>query len=333
MVRKIAPMILIGMLMLVGLTPGCQKGGKEQKADEGPFTGDPTTVVGKVGDAEIQLKEVTERYESMKKNPMPASAGLSERQLQRKALDDIIDRKLLYVAAQKAGLTPPAEQVDQELQGFKARFPSAEQFLGWLGQQGLTEETAREQFSIDLAIQNYLKEKLPDTARVGPEQARAYYDQHPERFQTGERVHARHILVKVATGAGEEEKAQAQRKAQRLLGRVRGGADFASLARDSSDCPSAARGGDLGEFGRGQMVPPFEEAAFKLDSAQVSDVVETQFGYHIIRSEGHVPARLVPYDPRVEDWAGRQVRIEHRNDLVKKLIDELRAGAKIQRKI
>lgn len=77
--------------------------------------------------------------------------------------------------------------------------------------------------------------------------------------------------------------AEAQTQIQQLHSEIQGGADFADLARQHSDCPSSAKGGDLGSFGRGQMVGPFEEAAFGMQVGQTSGVVETPFGYHIIQ--------------------------------------------------
>ncbi len=102
-------------------------------------------------------------------------------------------------------------------------------------------------------------------------------------------VSASHILLmyqgsarSTATRSQEEAKAQIQE----LKSRLDEGGDFAELAQKHSDCPSGRRGGDLGQFGRGQMVAPFEQSAFGMDVGQVSDVVETDFGYHIIKRTG-----------------------------------------------
>ena len=99
-------------------------------------------------------------------------------------------------------------------------------------------------------------------------------------------VRASHILLMYKgsmRSSASRSKEQAQQQIQQLAGPLAGGGDFASLAREHSDCPSSAKGGDLGSFGRGQMVGPFEDAAFGLEVGQTSGVVETPFGYHIIQ--------------------------------------------------
>jgi peptidyl-prolyl cis-trans isomerase D len=125
-----------------------------------------------------------------------------------------------------------------------------------------------------------------------------YYELHKEeQFSEPEQVRARHILVKVAADASPETKAAARKKAEELLDKVKAGGDFAALAKKNSDDPgSAAQGGDLGSFPRGRMAPAFEAAAFALEPGGVSDVVETPFGFHIIKVEEHRQAGPKPLE-------------------------------------
>lgn len=104
-----------------------------------------------------------------------------------------------------------------------------------------------------------------------------------------EQVQASHILLMYkgsARSTATRSKEEAEAKIKELKNELAGGADFAALAKQHSDCPSGERGGDLGAFGRGQMVRPFEEAAFQMQVGEVSDVVETDFGYHLIKRTG-----------------------------------------------
>lgn len=121
--------------------------------------------------------------------------------------------------------------------------------------------------------------------QISDEQLQDYYDDNQSRYVQEEQVRARHILVKVPKDASKKVEQEAKKKIEGLLARVKAGEDFAKLAKENSDCPSASKGGDLGFFGRGQMAKPFEEVAFSLPVGEVSDIVKTEFGYHIIKVE------------------------------------------------
>ena len=122
-----------------------------------------------------------------------------------------------------------------------------------------------------------------------------YYRRHLDRFEIQEQVKAAHILIRVDQKAGAEQRATKRKLAEKILAEAKAGKDFAELARKYSDDPgSAAKGGDLGTFPRGAMVKPFEQAAFSLKPGEISGVVETPFGYHIIKSEGYIEAGLKP---------------------------------------
>ena len=122
----------------------------------------------------------------------------------------------------------------------------------------------------------------------------AYYNAHIEDYKVKEQVKARHILIAVPQGADAKTDAAAKAKAEGILKQLRAGGDFAALAKANSDDPSKENGGDLGTFGRGAMVPPFEQAAFALQPGQISDVVKTNFGYHIIQVQQHDQAHVKP---------------------------------------
>jgi peptidyl-prolyl cis-trans isomerase D len=125
---------------------------------------------------------------------------------------------------------------------------------------------------------------------VADAEVQEYYDGHQAEFTQEEQARARHILIRVEEGADEATKSEARKRADAALARVKAGEDFGKVATETSEDSSAARGGDLGFFKRGMMVPPFEEAAFGLQPGQTSEIVETQFGLHIIKLEEHTPA-------------------------------------------
>jgi peptidyl-prolyl cis-trans isomerase D len=135
------------------------------------------------------------------------------------------------------------------------------------------------------------------TPAVPDQQVMQYYQGHQKDYQVPEEVKVRHILIKVDAGADPKVDAAAKQKAENLLKQIKGGADFAALAKANSDDPgSKEQGGELGMIQRGVTVPPFEKAAFGLEPGQISDVIKTQFGYHIIKVEEKQTAHLKSLD-------------------------------------
>ena len=144
-----------------------------------------------------------------------------------------------------------------------------------------------------------------------------------------QKLKASHILIKVKPDASEAEKAEAMKKIKAAQEKLKKGDDFAEVAKASSEGPTATKGGDLGYFGRGQMVGPFEETAFSLEPGKVSDVVKTQFGYHIIKAVDKKPETTIPFEtvkPRIEQY----LKQEEVQKEVKKYIDNLRKEAKVE---
>lgn len=148
------------------------------------------------------------------------------------------------------------------------------------------------------------------SATAAEGQARNIYKAHPERFAVEEQVHVRHILI-----AGTDDAARTQ--AEKLVADLRGGADFAALAKErSADKGSAARGGDLGFFGKGKMVPEFEQAAFALKKNEISGPVQSKFGFHVLQLLDRKPA-------------GQQAFAEVRDALVKEVIEQAQAEGRV----
>ena len=140
------------------------------------------------------------------------------------------------------------------------------------------------QIMTDQVLQKSYMKQLMDQIKIGDDEIKSYYTQNKDKYKQEEQVRARHILVKTE----EEAKAIAEE--------LKTGKDFAELAKAKSTCPSSRRGGDLDWFGKGQMAPEFEKAAFALQKGQVSDIVHTDFGYHIIKLDDRKEAGLQPFE-------------------------------------
>jgi peptidyl-prolyl cis-trans isomerase C len=220
------------------------------------------------------------------------------------ALESLINQELLYQEGKKEGLETEDADVEAEVAKVKQNFPTQEAFEQVLKMQGLTEPKFIVMVKRVMTMRDTIKVKVQPLAKaVTDKEIQDYYEANKEKFSESEQVKARHILIKTAQNASEEEKAIAKNKIDAILKEVRDGGDFAELAKKDSECPSAPQGGDLGFFSRGQMVKPFEDVAFALQPGQVSDVVETEFGYHIIRVD--------------EKKSGKELKLEEVQDRIK----------------
>jgi len=167
-------------------------------------------------------------------------------------------------------------------------------------------------YTEEILAQSLLRKEI-EKINITDEDVKSYYKVNEKSFVTPEMVKARHILVKVDKSASEEEKKKAREKAEDILKKIKAGEDFAKLAGEVSDDPgSKVKGGDLGFFGRGRMVKPFEEAAFSLKPGEVSGLVETQFGFHIIKVEERKEAGVEPFEAVKE-----KVRTKLQNEVTK----------------
>jgi peptidyl-prolyl cis-trans isomerase C len=224
----------------------------------------------------------------------------------RGILDQLIGLKLLQQESATRKITVPDADVDARLAAIKKQFGSEDIFVQTLLQRHLTLDQIKTDTRRDLMVSKLLENELANKIAVTPEQVQDFYAKNPERFKQGERVHASHILLSYPQGADAAAKAQVRAKAEQVLKEVKNGGDFATLAKKYSQDPgSAPNGGDLGFFQQGQMVGPFNEVAFKLAPGVTSDLVETQFGLHIIKVAEKQPARDVPLEevrPQVEKF-------------------------------
>jgi peptidyl-prolyl cis-trans isomerase C len=182
----------------------------------------------------------------------------------------------------------------------------------------------------DMTVQKLIDTAIADKVAVKPEQLTDFYTKNPDQFKQPERVRASHILIMVPKGADPAAKNAARSKAADILKDVKAGKDFAALAKQHSQDPgSAQNGGDLGFFQPGQMVGPFNDAAFSLAPGSISDLVETEFGFHIIKVAEKQAARTVPLDevrPQLEQYLQRQNR-EKETDA---FVSGLKAKGKIE---
>jgi len=258
-------------------------------------------------------------------------AGAEDPYMYRQAMQQSIVRELLFQEAVKRKIKADDARVEQTYNEARVQFKDDKAWAAMLKQQGLDPQSFRNELRVHHTIQALLSQVASEApAPATDQEAQAFYESHPAVFDTGERVKASHILVRVPEGTAGPRKEELRKKAEGILSRVRAREDFATLAKESSEDPGSAQsGGDLGAFGRGQMVPPFEQAAFALKPGEVSGVVETPFGFHIIKVSERIPARRLAF-PEVKERLKMEMAQQKRQQAQQSYLNSLRAKAKIE---
>jgi len=188
----------------------------------------------------------------------------------------------------------------------------------------------REDIKKGVYINAYLeKDVFTKLTTVTEDQKKQEYEANKDKLNVPDDVRASHILIKAGEKATPEEKQKAKEKIDALRARAMSGEDFAKLAKENSEDGSAQNGGDLGYFRKGEMVKPFEDAAFGLEKGQISPVVETQFGYHVIKTTDKRPAHTLTYDEVSKDIEQFLTNKQKREE-INKTVESLKKNAKIE---
>jgi len=246
--------------------------------------GSPTDPVVKVNGTVVTRGEVDRAMKVLTAQSQTGMNGGGAKPTEDMVIDQLVSTELLYQAGEKLAIPDLDKQVSAKVAEGKARFPNEKAYDNALKGADLTPKLLETEIRKGIIINNLVQKEIAPKATVSEEETKKFYDDNKETlFKRPEQVRASHILCGVDPKASKEEKEKAKEKADKLLKEIKGGKDFAELAKTNSTCPSKAQGGDLGFFGKGQMVPAFESAAFALKPGEVSNVVETQFGYHIIK--------------------------------------------------
>lgn len=250
-------------------------------------------------------------------------------EFKKELLGLMVDQELLYQAAVKGGFAASDQQVEEEFAKGSQGFKSPEEFEAALARNGMDKTSYSSFLKRRISVDKMLQEQIAKDVKVTDAEMDAFYTGNIEKFATPEQARARHILVKMESGATAEQKAAAKKKIEEVLVKAREGVDFAELAKVYSEGPSAPQGGDLGLFTRGRMVPTFEEAAFSMKAGEISGVVETQFGYHIIKVEERKAAGTAGKE-EVADRIRQFLSQQKLSEAVMARLETLRGDAKIE---
>jgi len=292
----------------------------------------PATVLVDVDGNKLTVKEADEQIKPMlganaDKMGDDMIARLMPR-LRQQAVERFVVRTLLTAEADRKGIKAEAADLDDAIATIKTRLPPGMTLNDALKKEGLTEPELRTNLVTEVRFKKLIESEVPTNRAPSDAEVSRYYEENKSRFVAPESVEARHILVKVPEEATAEVKTQKKAKAEDLRKQLVDGADFDKLARENSDCPSKTSGGNLGSFGRGQMVKPFEDAAFSQPVKQIGPVVETVFGYHIIEVLDRTAAKTNSLD-EVKARLSETLKQRTQMETVNKYLVALRAKSKI----
>jgi len=287
-------------------------------------------------DAEAQAD--FERFNAQGAKLPPQLLDQIKKQIRQRTLERLIIQELLDEEIKKKGIKVTDADVIEHFKkiGAQQNPPmSIEDIKALFETRGKDFEEIKQQMKNSRAMkyQKLMEAEFAGKINFTEQDALKYYNEHKDQFRTPEQVRARHILIRPDLSDPNvdpnQAKAKAKAQAEELLNKIKKeGADFATLAKTYSDCPSGKNGGDLGYFERGKMVPAFEKAAFALKPGQVSDIVETRFGYHIIRVEDHKQASEMSFE-EAKAKILNQLEDNKRREIAQQYIESLKAKADI----
>jgi len=293
----------------------------------------PGATVVEVDGTSLSEAEVSERVNRMM-TARRLSALPSEQQAQARstlrdnAIESFVAQTLLANEAGRRKLTADVAKIEETLTSIKAQIPEGLTFEQALQNVGLDEQKLRAQIERDLVINQLIESQMAGLPEVSTQQVAEFYTAEQSNFEQPESVNARHILVACEPTAADEVKAEKRALAEGYRKQLVDGADFAEMAKEHSEGPSSTSGGDLGNFTRGRMVPPFDEAAFAQEIGEIGEIVETQFGFHIIEVTAKQAAGLQSLDD-VRDQIVSFLARKQQQEAAVAFIDGLKAKARI----
>jgi|GEM_PF-307201 len=288
--RKSTDILAAGVFILLGLAAN-------------PAAGAETVdrIVGKVNDNIITFSEVEERAialsNRLESDPSRApSQPPTKDELMQQALDLYIEEKLLIEEGKKKDLKVEEAQVDKAVKGIQAQNHLSDDTLEqMLAREGVTFDAYKDQIRNQIMISQVRKTQFKNRMRISKKRLKKYYRTHLKDFRTPTKIHARHILFILDKDLSKSARELKREKAREVLREIRSGADFNKMAQIYSEDVSAPKGGDLGVLEEGKMLKPFQDAAFQLTVGEVSPIIETPYGLHLIKVDKKIPGKTLSF--------------------------------------
>jgi len=246
-----------------------------------------------------------------------------------RAQEILIKKELYFQEAKKQGYVVSRAEIDEGVKKVEQRFKSRDEFQQALKASGFTLKAYESNLERNLLIAKFESREITEKARLTDAALAEYFEKHKGDFLKPESFRIRHILLKVDPAASQEERSKLKQEAEGVLEKARKGDDFWDLAYKYSQDDWRVKGGDLGLVHKGRLDSALEDAGFKLEKGQISDVVETIHGYHILKLEDKFPATQLSF-AEVKDKLRGQLESSRKKDLEEQLLKRLKESAKIE---
>lgn len=270
--------------------------------EEKPAASD--TVVARVNDNTITRGKLNEAVEEATQGLTRMGDAVTPEQrtqIEKQVLDQLIGQELMIEKSKSIQVPEMEAKVKEQIDKAKQMLGDEKAYEAQLQQMNLTEASLKEKIAEGLRMKTLIDQQIRSKIDIADNEIKQFYDAHPEYFAKPAEVRASHILVQVPEKADDKVKAEKKAAIDKAHERVTKGEDFAKVASEVSEDPgSKGQGGDLGYFGPGRMVPEFEKAAFALKTNEISPVVTSKFGYHIIKVTDNKPPGTVSLDQSKE---------------------------------
>jgi peptidyl-prolyl cis-trans isomerase C len=273
-----------------------------------------------------ELERAIRNVEQRAGRPVPAE---QRDQVFRGVLNELLNFKLVQAEGKARGITVTDQEIDERIAEIRKQVPNDEAFQQALKQRQMTVGDLRNETRTEILVNKTMESEIASKVVVSQADLDEYYKQNPDQFKQPEQLRASHILFSVDSSATADFRKTTRDQAEGVLKRAKAGEDFAALAKQYSKDGSAQQGGDLNFFPRGQMVPAFDQAAFALKPGEISGIVETQFGFHIIKATEYKPERIVPL-AEVSDRLSGFLRQRKQQQLVQQFVESLKAKYKVE---
>lgn len=288
----------------------------------------PTAVIMTVNEEPVFFWEVSMVLRQVQMEMISQGVKPENDTVIKAAIKRVVDARLLAQEARRKGMQADAGRVGSTLADIEQRAGGRDQLEATLEQMGITYDQLRSNVAEADLVQVYITTEIDPKVMVTASEIESFYNANPQMFERPDMVRARHILIRISRQTDQAEKDAARARAVAAHTRVAGGEDFAKVAAEVSEEPNAARGGDLGFFAADTMVPVLSDAAFALDIGEISGVIESQFGFHILKLEERRPASTMSF-AEAKEPVERMLHENKAGELVSQRLADLSASAKM----